>query len=137
MGSYEFHNWTPSWYSFVGRHSGYPFLCLDIYLKCGQIITITLKINYMSELEIFINFLNWALPALGVIAFMVGIPVLIIWYIFIGRKKHNGMWILKRIVLFTLCFLGIFVVYGLLQLLGALFGVETNRTNQVNTYQTQ
>lgn len=82
----------------------------------------------MGEIEIFINFLNWILPALGVIAFMVGLPVFIIWYLISGRKRHSGMWMAKRAVLAFVAFIGIFIIYGVIQLIGALFGIDTNRT---------
>lgn len=77
----------------------------------------------MGDIEIFINFLNWALPALAILTFIVGVPIFILWYIFEGKKRHNISWMFIRVGLAFLGIIGMFVVYGLIQLLVALFGI--------------
>ena len=81
--------------------------------------------DLLGDLEIFINFLNWALPALAVIVFF----ILVIVFIYqkvrgTNADPKNLLWgIVGLAVLFT--------VYGLIQLLGALVGIDTNRAKTI------
>jgi uncharacterized membrane protein YeaQ/YmgE (transglycosylase-associated protein family) len=89
--------------------------------------------DVLGDLEIFIKFLNWALPALGVLLFF----LLILGFIgskfgftmfgFFGddaKKSTNLIWGIVGLA----C---MFAVYGLIQLMGALFGVDTNRAKTI------
>lgn len=84
--------------------------------------------DLLGDLEIFIKFLNWALPALAVIAFMVLV------FLFIASKfgwKPFGD-ITGTSMLYALIALAVlFTIYGLIQLLGALVGVDTNRAKTI------
>lgn len=87
--------------------------------------------DILGDLEIFINFLNWALPALGLLVFF----ALIIFYIIgkikggpvLGLEVKSGSSIFYAIVGLAV----MFAVYGLIQLIGALFGVDTNRAKTI------
>lgn len=87
--------------------------------------------DVLGDAEIFINFLNWALPALGVVAFF----MVVLFYI-VGKMRGAplfGMEVKSGSNLFyALVGLAVlFSVYGLIQLLGALFGVDTNRAKTI------
>jgi len=88
--------------------------------------------DLLGDGEIFINFLNWALPAVAVLIFF----ILVIY--FIAGKAHfhlpgmgdhgpdGGALIWGLVGLACL-----FAVYGLVQLIGALFGIDTNRAKTI------
>jgi amino acid transporter len=84
--------------------------------------------DLLSDLEIFIKFLNWALPALGVIVFFVVVIVFILNKMGVMKlgevKGGNLLWALIGLAI-------LFSVYGLIQLLGALVGVDTNRSKTI------
>lgn len=91
--------------------------------------------DLLGDLEIFIQFLNWALPALGVLVFFLliiiyisgkmGFPIAKLW----GGKKVDGG---GKAIWWALVGLAVmFAVYGLIQLIGALFGVDTNRAKTI------
>ncbi len=87
--------------------------------------------DLLGDLEIFIRFLNYALPALAVILFFLLIVVYIAgrFGLSIGGLKAEDM---KGSILPALVGLAIlFTVYGLIQLLGALIGVDTNRSKTI------
>lgn len=94
--------------------------------------------DVLGDLEIFINFLNWALPALAILLFF----LLVIAFIaqkmgfnipgttFVGSeggKTEGGRKLLWAIVALA----AMMSVYGLIQLIGALFGVDTNRAKTI------
>jgi hypothetical protein len=89
--------------------------------------------DLLGDLEIFIQFLNWALPALGILVFFMMIIV------FIAMKMHFPLFGLKldetkagRQVFWAMVGLAcMFAVYGIIQLLGALVGVDTNRAKTI------
>lgn len=89
--------------------------------------------DLLGDLEIFIQFLNWALPAVGVLVFFLMVIV------FIAMKMHFPLFGLKldeqkagRQLFWGLVGLAVmFAVYGLIQLIGALVGVDTNRAKTI------
>ena len=86
--------------------------------------------DILGDLEIFINFLNWALPALGVLVFF----ILIVVYILnkTGIYKIGDDAKMGRNIMYALFGLAVmFAVYGLIQLIGALFGIDTNRAKTI------
>lgn len=88
--------------------------------------------DLLGDLEIFIQFLNWALPALGILVFFLLIVVFIAGKMGLslpgGLKIKTGGWGLW----WSLVGLAImFAVYGLIQLIGALVGVDTNRAKTI------
>ena len=82
--------------------------------------------DLLSDLEVFIKFLNWALPAAAVILFF----ALVIWFIY---KKITDPTKAGSASLFwgVLGLAVLFGVYGLIQLIGALFGIDTNRAKTI------
>lgn len=85
--------------------------------------------DLLGDLEIFINFLNWALPALGVIVFF------LIVIVFILNKmgyKPGGLEVSSGALFASVIGLAVlFTIYGLIQLLGSLFGIDTNRAKTI------
>ena len=85
--------------------------------------------DLLGDLEIFINFLNWALPALGVIIFF------LIVIVFILNKmgyKPGGLEVTSGNLFAAVVGLAVlFTIYGLIQLLGSLFGIDTNRAKTI------
>lgn len=88
--------------------------------------------DLLGDLEIFIQFLNWALPALGILAFFLLIIA------FIAMKMHLNIGLkldetkAGRQIFYALVALAVmFAVYGLIQLIGALVGVDTNRAKTI------
>lgn len=87
--------------------------------------------DVLGDLEIFINFLNWALPALAVIMFFLLVVV------FVAGKAGVHLPFLHaenqgKGIFFSLVALAVlFAVYGLVQLMGALFGIDTNRAKTI------
>ena len=87
--------------------------------------------DLLGDLEIFIQFLNWALPALGILVFFLLIIVYIAdkmgfnlgFTLASGTKMGKG----GNLVWAMVALACMFAVYGLIQLIGALFGVDTNR----------
>jgi len=89
--------------------------------------------DVLGDLEIFINFLNWALPALGVliffllvISFIMGKMGIKFWGLG-GDDAKKGTTLLWGVVGLAV----MFAVYGLIQLIGALFGIDTNRAKTI------
>jgi hypothetical protein len=84
--------------------------------------------DVLGDMEIFINFLNWALPALGVLVFFGLIIIFILNKMQITKlgevKNSSLLWGLVGLA----C---MFAVYGLIQLIGALFGIDTNRAKTI------
>lgn len=88
--------------------------------------------DVLGDLEIFINFLNWALPALAVLIFFFLVIGFIAskmgWKIGIfgdeAAKSTNLFWGIVGLAI-------MFAVYGLIQLMGALFGIDTNRAKTI------
>ncbi len=89
--------------------------------------------DVLGDLEIFINFLNWALPALAVLVFFFLVIGFIAskmgWKLFglfsdDAKNSTNLFWGLVGLAV-------MFAVYGLIQLLGALFGIDTNRAKTI------
>ena len=76
--------------------------------------------DLMGDIEVFINFLDWALPALAVIAFF----YLIVVYIYNKTSGRNvsvrGGGIFWSIVALAV----LFGLYGFIQLIAALFGIN-------------
>lgn len=87
--------------------------------------------DLLGDLEIFIQFLNWALPALGVLVFF----VLIVFYVMsktgLGGEKIKVVGGGKGVFWALIGLAVLFAVYGLIQLLGALVGVDTNRAKTI------
>jgi hypothetical protein len=90
--------------------------------------------DVLGDLEIFINFLNWALPALGVLLFFLLVIVFIagkmglhIPGLHAGDGGVSGTKLLWAVVALAV----MFAVYGLIQLIGALFGIDTNRAKTI------
>jgi hypothetical protein len=87
--------------------------------------------DLLGDLEIFIQFLNWALPALGILVFF----LLIIG--FIGSKMGFTFFGMLKVKSGKSIWWGLvglacmFAVYGLIQLIGALVGVDTNRAKTI------
>lgn len=84
--------------------------------------------DLLGDLEIFIKFLNWALPALAVIIFFVVVIIFILnrmGMVKLGEVSKSGLFaaLIGLAILFS--------VYGLIQLLGALVGVDTNRAKTI------
>ncbi len=85
--------------------------------------------DVLGDLEIFINFLNWALPALAVLVFFFLVIVYILnkmQYKLFGFEVSNKAFFGAIIALAVM-----FAVYGLIQLIGALFGIDTNRAKTI------
>lgn len=83
--------------------------------------------DLLGDLEIFINFLNWALPALGVLIFFF-LVIRFVYYRATGEAaKADPMTLVWGVVALAV----MFAVYGLIQLLGALFGIDTNRAKTI------
>lgn len=89
--------------------------------------------DVLGDVEIFINFLNWALPALAVLVFFFLVIGFIAskmgWKLFglfgdEAKSSSNLFWGLLGLAV-------MFAVYGLVQLLGALFGIDTNRAKTI------
>lgn len=90
--------------------------------------------DVLGDVEIFINFLNWALPALGVLLFFLLVISFImgkigIKFMGLGGGEHgmgagNLFWGVVGLAI-------MFAVYGLIQLIGALFGIDTNRAKTI------
>lgn len=90
--------------------------------------------DLLGDLEIFIRFLNWALPALGILLFFllvlgfIGSKFGFTMFGFFSaedtKKSTNLIWGIVALA----C---MFAVYGLIQLVGALFGVDTNRAKTI------
>lgn len=91
--------------------------------------------DLLGDLEIFIQFLNWALPALGILVFFILIIVFVAGKAGLhipglhapneGKDMGWGIW-------WGLVGLAcMFAVYGLIQLIGALVGVDTNRAKTI------
>ena len=90
--------------------------------------------DLLGDLEIFIQFLNWALPALGLLVFFILIVLFIMSkagytgnVLGFNLKKVGGWNIFYAIVGLAV----MFAVYGMIQLIGALFGVDTNRAKTI------
>ena len=90
--------------------------------------------DLLGDLEIFIQFLNWALPALGILVFF----LLVVFFIMAKMGFATVLGIpLKKAGKGSALFWGLvglavmFAVYGLIQLLGALVGVDTNRAKTI------
>ena len=84
--------------------------------------------DLLGDLEIFINFLNWALPALGVLVFFIVVVVFILNKM--GFKQFGE--VQGKNLFYALVGLAVlFTVYGLIQLLGAVFGIDTNRAKTI------
>jgi hypothetical protein len=87
--------------------------------------------DVLGDLEIFINFLNWALPALAILVFFLLVIVFILGKMGIslpgGFKIESGTSIFWSLVALAV----MFAVYGLIQLIGALFGIDTNRAKTI------
>lgn len=92
--------------------------------------------DLLGDLEIFIQFLNWALPALAVLVFFVLIVIYIagkMGFAPFGFKikpaagSNQGKTIFWALVGLAV----MFAVYGLIQLIGALVGVDTNRAKTI------
>ncbi len=89
--------------------------------------------DVLGDLEIFINFLNWALPALAILVFFL-LVIIFIYGKATGGAKFLGFEskISGGALLWSLVGLAVmFAVYGLIQLLGALFGIDTNRAKTI------
>lgn len=90
--------------------------------------------DLLGDLEIFIQFLNWALPALGILIFFLLVTFFIMAKmgfasIFgISLKKAGKGSALVWGVVGLAC---MFAVYGLIQLAGAFVGVDTNRAKTI------
>lgn len=107
-------------------------ILIPVYVNAASPFLKPIK-DLLGDLEIFIQFLNWALPALGVLLFF----LLIIGFIaskfgftmfgFFGKGAKSGTNLIWGIVALA-C---MFAVYGLIQLIGALFGVDTNRAKTI------
>lgn len=88
--------------------------------------------DLLGDLEIFIRFLNWAIPAVGVLVFF----LVVIIYIY-GKMTGNALFGVLKVekgsnLMWALVALAVmFAVYGLIQLIGALFGVDTNRAKSI------
>lgn len=87
--------------------------------------------DVLGDVEIFTNFLNWFLPALGVLVFF----FLVINFI-VGKVRGGpglfGMTTGNSALIWGLVGLAVmFAVYGLIQLIGALFGIDTNRAKTI------
>ena len=86
--------------------------------------------DVLGDLEIFINFLNWALPALAVVMFFLLVMVFVagkagIHLPFLHAEGGKGIfWSLVALAV-------MFALYGLIQLIGALFGIDTNRAKTI------
>ncbi len=90
--------------------------------------------DVLGDVEIFINFLNWALPALAVLIFF----FLVIAFIAgkmglkipgVGGGDHG---VSGKAIFWSLVALAVmFALYGLIQLVGALFGIDTNRAKTI------
>ena len=87
--------------------------------------------DLLGDGEIFINFLNWALPALGVLIFFLVIIIYILGKVrgepLFGLKVESG----SNLFYALLGLAVMFSVYGLIQLIGALFGIDTNRAKTI------
>ncbi len=94
--------------------------------------------DLLGDLEIFINFLNWALPALAILIFFLLIIAFIANKLGFnlpgtefkgseGGKTEGG----KKILWAIMALAAMMSVYGLIQLIGALFGVDTNRAKSI------
>jgi hypothetical protein len=94
--------------------------------------------DLLGDLEIFINFLSWALPAVGVLIFFLlvvtyisgkmGFPIAKIW----GGGGEGKEGVQGKGLFWALVGLAVmFAVYGLIQLIGALFGIDTNRAKTI------
>jgi len=90
--------------------------------------------DLLGDLEYFIQFLGVALPSLAIIVFF----LLVIAYIMkkLGFASMFGIVPLDKVdgkaLLFSIIALAVMVsVYGLIQLIGALFGVDTNRAKTI------
>ncbi len=88
--------------------------------------------DVLGDIEIFINFLNWALPALGVIVFFLLVIAFILGKMhmthLIGMEHGpDGKALFWSVVALAV----LFAVYGLIQLIGALFGIDTNRAKTI------
>lgn len=89
--------------------------------------------DLLGDLEIFIQFLNWALPALGILVFF----LLLVLFLMkkAGFPSIFGMSLKKvgggSIVWGLIGLACMFAVYGLIQLIGALVGVDTNRAKTI------
>jgi amino acid permease len=85
--------------------------------------------DVLGDLEIFINFLNWALPAVAILVFFLLVVVYILnkmQYKLFGFEVSNKAFFGAIIALAVM-----FAVYGLIQLIGALFGIDTNRAKTI------
>jgi ABC-type arginine transport system permease subunit len=84
--------------------------------------------DVLGDLEIFINFLNWALPALGVLIFF-GLVIMFI----LNKMQITKFGAVSNSGLFAgiVGLAVMFAVYGLIQLIGALFGIDTNRAKTI------
>jgi len=113
----------------------------NFFTKLGLLLTVSAPVyvfaaspflkpvkDLLGDLEIFIKFLNWAVPALAVIVFMVLVVLFIL-------SKMQVAWAPKiegKNIFWALVGLAVlFTVYGLIQLLGALVGVDTNRAKSI------
>jgi hypothetical protein len=87
--------------------------------------------DVLGDFEIFINFLNWALPALAVIMFFLLVMVYVAGKAGVHipgiHAENQGKGLLLAIVALAV----MFSIYGLVQLLGALFGIDTNRAKTI------
>jgi hypothetical protein len=89
--------------------------------------------DLLGDLEVFIQFLGTALPAVAILLFFLLIIVFIAdkmkfplpFGLTLGEKAGKN-------VLWSIVALAVMVsVYGLIQLVGALFGVDTNRAKTI------
>lgn len=85
--------------------------------------------DILGDLEIFINFLNWALPALGVLVFMIIVIVFILNKM--GYKPFSREVTAGNLFAAVVGLAVLFAIYGLIQLVGALFGIDTNRAKTI------
>lgn len=86
--------------------------------------------DVVGDLEYFIQFLNWALPALAVVMFFLLVMI------FVAGKAGIHLPFLhaeggKGIFYSLLALAVMFALYGLIQLVGALFGIDTNRAKTI------
>lgn len=95
--------------------------------------------DLLGDLEIFIQFLNWALPALGILIFFLLVVVFIadkfhfpIAKLWGGGGDANHTALSGGAIFYAMVGLAcMFAVYGLIQLIGALVGVDTNRAKTI------
>ena len=85
--------------------------------------------DLLGDVEIFIYFLNWALPAIGVLAFFMVVIVFVLNKM--GYEPFSWKVTPSQLFASVVGLAAMFAIYGLIQLMGALFGIDTNRAKTI------